>query len=121
MNYGGQILNHMEGLVRLLAPHCDDRSTIDALGTMLTNHQTWSKAHDLFNEIRVKALVADRAADRKRSTQYLFEEICAKTLFNMSGTNAPFDADSPYWIIPNALAFAKCVGVSDAQVIKVIA
>ncbi len=121
MNYGGKVLNDMDGLLKLLAPHCEDRTTIDALSAMLTNHRSWLKAHDLFDQIRDKTLVAERSANRKLSSQYLFEEICAKTLFNLSGSKASFDPDSPYWIIPNALAFARHVGVSDAQVIKVVA
>jgi hypothetical protein len=121
MNYGGKVLDDMAGLIRLLAPHCEDRTTIDALASMLSDHRSWSKAHDLFDKIRTKTLVAERAGDRKLTSQYLFEEICAKTLFNLSHSNAPFDPDSPYWIIPNALSFGRLVGVPDAQVIKVIA
>src|SRR6185369_9919351 len=113
MNYGGKVLKDMEGLIQLLAPHCEDRTTIDALKAMLNDHRSWSKAHDLFNKIRDKTLVAERGANRKLGSQYLFEEICAKTLFNLSGSNAPFDPDSPYWIIPNALSFARHVGVAD--------
>src|SRR5688572_27969581 len=111
----------MDGLLRLLAPHCRDRATADELMAMLADHQKWPKAHDLFNRIRAKALVAARSADRTLECQYLFEEICAKTLYNLSRSSAPFDSDSPYWIIPNALAFARRVGVADSQVIKVVA
>ena len=121
MNYGGKVLTDMEGLIRLLLPHCADRTTIDALGQMLTDHKTWPKAHDLFNKIRAKTLVAERSGNRNAECQYLFEEICAKTLYNLSHSSAPFDPDSPYWIIPNALAFARKVGVTDAQVIEVVA
>jgi hypothetical protein len=121
VNYGGKVLSDIEGLLQLLAPHCNDRSTFDVLGRMVKEHRTWSKAHDLFNQIRAKTLVAERAADRKLASQYLFEEICAKTLYNLSMSSAPFDPDSPYWVIPNAIAFARHVGVADAQVIKVVA
>ena len=121
MNYGGKVLNDMEALVRLLAPHCEDRTTIDELGVMLSDHRSWFKAHDVFDKIRRKALVAERAANQKLLSQYRFEEICAKTLFNLSGSNAPFDPDSPYWIIPNALAFGRRAGIPDAQVINVFA
>ena len=121
MNYRGKILNDMAGLIRLLSPHCQDRETIDALGAMVADRGKWSRAHGLFNQIRRKALAAERSLDRKLACQYSFEEICAKTLFNLSASNAPFDPDSPYWIIPNAIAFARHVGVEDAQIIKVVA
>ena len=51
MNYGGKVLNAMDGLLKLLAPHCEDRTTIDALSVMLANHRSWLKAHDLFDQI----------------------------------------------------------------------
>jgi hypothetical protein len=121
MNYGGKILSDMEGLIRLLTPQCDDRTTIDALNAMLSERRTWSKAHDLFDKIRAKTLVAERSGNRRLVSQYQFEEICAKTLFNLSRANAPFDPDSPYRIIPNAIAFARLAGVADAQVIGVVA
>jgi hypothetical protein len=121
VNYGGKVLKDMEELIRLLAPHCNDRTTIDALGRMVADHRTWPKTHGLFTQIRTKSLVAERSGDRKLESQYLFEEVCAKTLYNLSMSSAPFDPDSPYWIIPNALAFARYVGVTDAQVMEVVA
>jgi len=121
MNYGGKVVRDMEGLIRLLAPHCEDRATIDALSSMLSDERSWAKAHDLFDEIRRKTLIAERSRDLKLTSQYLFEEICAKTLFNLSDTDAPFDPDSPYWIIPVALSFGRQVGIPDAQIIKVVA
>lgn len=33
-------------------------------------------------------------------------EACAKTIYNLSGSSARFDADSPYWIAPGAGALA---------------
>lgn len=69
------------------------------------------------NRIGKKALAAERQGDRLLQRQYLFEEICAKTLYNLSGQPAPFDADSPYWIIPNAMAFARKLGIEDREVL----
>ena len=40
---------------------------------------------------------------------------------NLSGSSAPFDADSPYWIVPNAFALARRIGVDDADVLAVVA
>jgi hypothetical protein len=53
--------------------------------------------------------------------QYLFEEVCAQTLYNMSGEPAPFDADSPYWIVPNALHAAKKMGIETSRVVAIVA
>ena len=54
------------------------------------------EAHALFRSIRTKTLEAERTKDAVLTAQYLFEEICAKTLYNMSISSAPFDPDSPY-------------------------
>jgi len=121
MNSGGKVVSDMAGLIQLLAPHCEDRGTIDKLSAMVADHRKWTKAHALFDQIRDKTLLAERANNRRLTCQYLFEETCAKTLYNLSGSQAPFDADSPYWIIPNAISFARQAGVDDARVLKVIA
>jgi len=121
MNHGEKVLDDMDGLVRLFSPHCNERETLDQLYTMIGDRKSWSKAHDLFDRIRRKTLKAEHGRDDVRACQYLFEEICAKTLYNLSGESAPFDADSPYWVIPNAIAFARRLGLSDADVIKVVA
>ena len=48
-----------------------------------------------------------------------FEEICAKTLYNISGHIKgrefpyPFDDDSPFWVFPIAVGFARALGLPD--------
>jgi len=54
-------------------------------------------------------------------SQALFEEICGKTLYNLSEEPAPFDADSPYWIVPNALHLARKLGVEESEIIRIVA
>jgi hypothetical protein len=53
--------------------------------------------------------------------QYSFEDICAKTLFNLANTDAPFDSDSPYFVIPFALDLARAVGIEDEEVVQIVA
>jgi hypothetical protein len=88
---------------------------------MIGSRKSWKQAHRLFDRIRAKTLKAERAGDRTLICQYLFEEICAKTLYNLSGESAPYDADSPYWVVPNAVALARTKGVPDAEVVGIIA
>ena len=105
----------IQRLVRLFLPHCEDSETLLALYAMTTEQGQWRDGHDLFRKIRSKTLVAERSVNRIKSMQYCFEEVCAKTLYNLSGSPAPFDSDSPDWIRPNALALAKALGIPDAQ------
>jgi hypothetical protein len=45
--------------------------------------------------------------------QYHFEEICAKTLYNMANEPAPFDPDAPFWVLPLALKLGQMLGITD--------
>jgi hypothetical protein len=122
MNYGDKVLNDMAALIQLFYDRCSDRSTLTELQGMIGNYRSWGQAHDLFDRIRGKTLKAERSGgDEILVHQYLFEEICAKTLYNLSGERAPFDADSPYWILPNAIAFARIIGIHESKVIEIIA
>ena len=120
MNYRGAITRDIAGLLDLLAPYCSDRETIDWLRTAVADQGKWHKAHGVFSHIRSKSLKAERSGKGREAAQYLFEEVCAKTLYNLSGASAPFDADSPYWVVPNAVAFARQVGLSEQEVMACV-
>jgi len=120
LNYGRKILDDIWHLVELFEPHCEDRSTLNTIKEMLGNSDRWPKAHALFSEIRRKSNEASSSGNKQAECQYLFEEICAKTLYNLSRSSAPFDPDSPYWIVPNALSFSRAAGISDEECIQAI-
>jgi hypothetical protein len=120
MNYGGAITRDIGCLLDLFAPHCEDRKTIDWLRSAVDDRGKWQKAHGTLDHIRSKYLKAERSRRSPAMAQYLFEEICAKTLYNLSGRSAPFDADSPYWVVPNAIAFARHLGMKEQEVLACI-
>ena len=109
----------IQEMVRCFLPQCADQSTLRELDDMAADAEKWRYAHALFGRIRDKNLRADAAKDRLLQHQYSFEEICAKTLYNMSGHIKgrefpyPFDDDAPFWVIPIAVAFARALGVAD--------
>jgi hypothetical protein len=74
-----------------------------------------------FDRIRDKTLAAERRKDERADCQYLFEEACAKTIFSLTDTDAPFDADSPYWIVPNALSLARRMSIDESEITKIVA
>ena len=88
---------------------------------MVDDQRTWHAAHDLFDRIRDKTLAAERRKDERADCQYLFEEVCAQALYNLSDTDAPFDEDSPYWIVPNALSLARRLGIHESDITKIVA
>lgn len=74
---------------------------------LLPNKEDWPNARGVFDRIRDKTLLAERCGDQLKCCQYDFEEKIAKTIYNLSIPRTPFDPDSPYWIIPSALALAE--------------
>jgi hypothetical protein len=106
----GDIISRMVRLIDLFIPRCRDNRTLQELRQVALDDQRWIQGHDLFDRIRDKTLEAEHRRDTGLETQYLFEEIVAKTIYNLSDTNAPFDEDSPFFVIPNAIALAKVLG-----------
>ncbi|MHC4879296.1 MAG: hypothetical protein ACYTGL_22810 [Planctomycetota bacterium] len=100
-------------MVDFFMPHCADTSTLAEIKTMAADRQLWRKGHEVFDRMRTKTLRADRDSDVQLQYQYSFEEICARTLYNLSGHPASFDDDSPFWVIPIALQFAASLGVEN--------
>ena len=115
------MLNHMTQLVDLFSKRCSDRSTLGELREMIDAEDTWHQAHDLFSRIRDKTLRAETGKDEQANCQYLFEEVCAQSLYNLTDTDAPFDADSPYWIVPNALSLARRLGIPELEIARIVA
>jgi hypothetical protein len=93
---------------------CEDKETLRKLITLANDRSRRKNAHALFSEIRQKTLAAEKRNDQFALPQYNFEEICAKTLYNMTGQPAPFDLDSPFWVLPLALELGQMLGVTDA-------
>ena len=111
----------IQEMVRFFLPYCSEQSTLRELESMASDDRQWCHAHALFSRIRDKWLSANDGEGYLLRCQYSFEEICAKTLFNMSPHYdpqceefpAPFDTDSPFWVIPIAVGFARVLGVPD--------
>ena len=87
---------------------------------MSADRAFWRKAHDLFDRVRDKHLKAARRNNALLMAQYQFEEACAKTLYNFSGELAPFDSDSPYWIVPTALNLAHEMKIGELDIVEIV-
>ncbi|WP_051379669.1 hypothetical protein [Bradyrhizobium murdochi] len=92
---------------------CKDKETFRKLITLANERSRRKEAHALFSEIRKKTLAAEKRGDQLALAQYAFEEICAKTLYNVTGEPAPFDPDSPFWVLPLALELGQMLGTTD--------
>ncbi|WP_314958835.1 hypothetical protein [Bradyrhizobium cosmicum] len=111
-------------IAAMLAPlvffegRCRDKETLRRLIALANDRSRRKEAHALFYEIRRKTLAAEQRNDQLALAQYAFEEICAKTLYNMSGEPAPFDPDSPFWVLPLALELGQMLGITNAREIS---
>ena len=115
------MLNRIRQLLEIIGTGVADRETLDELLRVIDDRRRWKEAHDLFSRIRHKTLKADAANDRRLIAQYVFEEICAKSIYNESGESAPFDSDSPFWVIPLAFSAARQLGIDQGRVLAVVA
>jgi len=115
------MLREMRELIEFFISHVRDTETLERLLRMIDDRGSWPKAHHLFRDIRHKTLRALRGHDSQAEVQFIFEEACAKTLFNYTHSTAPFDPDSPYWIVPNALTCAQKLGLDPMDVVRIVA
>ena len=113
------LLDQLDALITLFKPHCIDKETLNELQALLPHEKEWTKAHYLFTRIRSKNINSLKAGDTRAEAQYSFEEICAQTLHNLSGSKKPFDADTPYWIIPIALKFAQALEIDSHKIVEI--
>jgi len=103
-------------ILDFLSPYCDDKSTLEEVRALASNEKYWKNGYAAFCKIRDKTLIADSLGNHLLQRQYALEEVCAKTLFNLSGCKGPpfpFDDDTPFWIIPYAISFASAVGIEN--------
>lgn len=106
-------------ITAMLAPliffeaRCEDKQTLRRLIVLANDKSQRVSARGLFDAIRSKTLAAERRKDQLALAQYAFEEICAKTLYNLTNGPAPYDADSPFWVLPLAVELGRALGVAD--------
>ena len=92
---------------------CRDKDTLRRLTEIASDRERWHEGYALFQDIRQKTLIAERGDDDLATAQYAFEEVCAKTLYNLSGEPAPFDPDSAFWVLPLAVDLGRRLGLTD--------
>ena len=105
-------------LIELFLPYCKETETLEVIAKFARNRADWNKCHDLFSHIRNKTLKAVKSGNVLLEQQYVSEESCAKSIYNQSKPQAPFDPESPFWVVPNALALAKLLDIDIEQVTK---
>lgn len=115
------VIEEIQALLDLFHDVVPDKDSNRLVWMFCDEKHRWPKAHGLFQTIRDRTLAAERRNDQPKLCQYLFEEVVAKTLYNLSRSSAPFDPDSPYWVIKNALRLARELHVPLEKVTEIVA
>ena len=114
------IIAEIKALLDLFENKVPDNESNRLVRRFCNEKQKWIKAHGLHSTISDRNLKAIKQGNKAKECQYCFEEVIAKTLFNLTRSSAPFDPDSPYWVIKNALILAKEVGVPVEEITKIV-
>jgi hypothetical protein len=115
------LVSDILALLELFEGRVLDREAHAWVKELAADQDRWPEAHDVFDRVRRRTLEAIEKKDHIRASQYGFDEICLKTLYNETATDVPFDSEVPHWITKSALRFARAVGIPESEVIDVIA
>jgi hypothetical protein len=97
------MIEQLRLLLTKFAEHSPNPARFIELLACLDNPDMRRLAKGLFDQARRNFRTASAEGNRPREVQCRFEEVCAKVIYNLTQPTAPFDADSPYWIVPTAL------------------
>ena len=111
----------MKRLLDLFEERVPDKETNRLMWRLCDENHRWVEGHDVHSKLRGRNLIAIEQGNKIKECQYCFEEVIAKTLFNFTDTGMPFDPDSPYWVIKNALSLAKALKIPSEKVVEIVA
>lgn len=131
MGYEIQLQKELLTLLGLFRDKAHDRETNTLVHDLIADEAKWNDAHDLFRTIRNRLLAATGDAgrlpvdqdriDRALVSQYYFEELCLKTIYNETPTDRPFDSCSPFWVVGSAIQLARELDIPIAAVVEIVA
>ncbi|WP_292953218.1 MULTISPECIES: hypothetical protein [unclassified Neptuniibacter] len=114
------IIEEIKLLLDLFEAKTPDKDSNRLVWKFCNEKHRWIKAHGLHSTLRDRNMKAIKQGDKVKEAQYCFEEVVAKTLFNLTRSSAPFDPDSPYWVIKNALSLANALEIPSEKVVEII-
>lgn len=109
MNYTPEHAAKALEIVERLLPSVTPRPEYSELVRILRDPELWKDGHDIFSKIRVNITLQNerQKAHGLNVTFAVVAECAAKTIYNCSGEDAPFDDDSFEWLLRNEQTFLK--------------
>ena len=130
MGYEVGMQSTILALLRLFRERARDLETNEWTTAIVADRDKWPGAHDLFDLVRKRLLVATQdggrtlpadQVDHAKACQYGFEELCLKAVYNETDTQCPFDSCSPFWVAGSAISLARALGIPVSAVIAFLA
>lgn len=115
--YTGVARDQILALLQLFEGKLPNPQVHEDLMALLSDEDRWSEAHDAFSQVRRRSNACE---DRLERRQYQLAEACLKTAYNETYTDAPFDAISPFWVVPSALALAAELSIPLEEVLSCV-
>ena len=104
-------------ILRVFAGRMPDAESHACVIELVSTPARWSAGHVVFDEVRRRLLAAAQVQDTTREWQYHFEESCCQAAYNASDPDDPFDPGSAFFIFPQAIGLARCIGVPVAAIV----
>ena len=114
------IIEDLKRLLDIFEDEVPDPQSNRLVWTFCNEKAKWFEANGLHSELRSLNLKAIKHGDLVKESQYCFEEAIAETLYNLTKPEDPFDPESPYWIIKNALSLAKELDLPTDKIINTL-
>lgn len=114
------IVTEMKSLLDLFEEKVPDHESNRLVWEFCDEKQKWLRAYELHSMLRDRNAKAVKDGNKIKECQYCFEEVVAKTLYNLTMSNAPFDPDSPYWVIKSAFVLAKEIGIPMEEIVNIV-
>jgi hypothetical protein len=108
-------------VLRVFAGRVPDDESHARVAELVAAPARWSAGHAVFDEVRRRLLAAMKAKDTPREWQHSFEESCCQAVYNATYPPDPFDPGSAFFVAPQALGFARVVGVPVAEIVAALA
>ncbi len=112
MTYSEEHATRALEIIENLSPLVSHRPEYDELIAILLDSSRWHEAHSLFDQIRMSiTLPFEREKISGLDSLFVYvAENAAKTVYNCSGSLAPFDEDSFEWLLKCERQFLEEVG-----------
>ena len=109
------------GLLQVFSGRIPDAESNARVLELARIPERWSAGHRLFDEVRARLLIAEKASNHRQAAQYYFEESCLQAIYNATDPRDPFDPSSAFFVVVQAIGLGREIGIADAVIAALFA